>query len=111
MMGGLLEGLLLARINRMPNQAPAFTAKAAPKDDHAKTLKLRDWTLKDYLDVAHELGWLSKSGKDVGAVLRDYRNYIHPVKEHSHGIAVLDSDANLFWLVVAELARQVVASC
>lgn len=111
MMGGLLEGLLLARINRVDPLQPVFTAKAAPKDSTGKPLRLRDWTLRDFIDVSHELGWLTRSAKDVSAVLRDYRNYIHPVKEHSHQLVLTERDAQLFWTLVTELARQVIASC
>jgi hypothetical protein len=111
MMGGLLEALLLARINRVNPLQPVFTAKTAPRDEEGKTLRLRDWGLRDYIDVSHELGWLTRSAKDVSAVVRDYRNYIHPVKEHTHQVAITDRDAQLFWTVVGELARQVIASC
>ena len=31
MMGGLLESLFLARVNREPSQAAVFSSKAAPK--------------------------------------------------------------------------------
>jgi hypothetical protein len=86
MMGGLLETLLLGRINRETDLAPIFKAKAAPKDKAGKTLTLRDWGLKDYISVAHELGWITISAKEVAEVLRDFRNYIHPHKQHSHGV-------------------------
>ena len=36
MMGGLLEGLLLAKINQLPNMAPVFTATSAPRDKREK---------------------------------------------------------------------------
>jgi len=32
MMGGLLEAILLARVNRLTDLKPVFTARAAPKD-------------------------------------------------------------------------------
>ena len=85
MMGGILEGLLLAKINQMANMAPAFTATSAPRDKAGKTLQLKDWTLKNYIDVAHELKWITTTAKDIGEVTREYRNYIHPRKELSHG--------------------------
>jgi hypothetical protein len=97
MMGGLLEALLLARINREPNKKPIFTARAAPKDRAGKTKTLSEWMLKDYIDVVHELSWITVSAKDVGAVLRDYRNYIHPQKQLSHGVHLQADDAKLFW--------------
>jgi uncharacterized protein len=34
-------------------------------------------------DVGEKLGSISRSGKDVAAVLRDHRNYIHPEKERA----------------------------
>lgn len=88
MMGGLLEALLLARINRESNKAPIFTSSSAPKNAKAgQTRPLNEWTLKNYIDVVHERGWISVSAKDVSEVLRDYRNYIHPFKQLSHGAA------------------------
>jgi hypothetical protein len=100
MMGGLLESLLLARINREPNKQPIFTAKAAPKDPKTQqTLSLREWTLADYITVAHELRWIPQSVKDVSEVVRDYRNYIHPQKELTHQIALTVGDARMFWEV------------
>ena len=66
--------------------------------------------MKDYLDVAHELGWIRQSAKDVGQVLRDYRNYVHPEKERSHGISVDSKDASMFLVVFCSLAEQIVGS-
>ena len=110
MIGGLLEGLLLARLNLMPNQASAFKASAAPRDKAGKTLPLKEWTLRNYIDVGHELKWISRSGKDVGAVVRDYRNYIHPAKELSHGISITPGDSQMLWAVFASLSEQLLAS-
>jgi hypothetical protein len=107
MMGGLLEGLLLARINREANQQPIFTARGAPKDRKTgNPLPLKDWALKNYIDVAHELGWISESAKDVGVVLRDYRNYIHPQKELSHGIILKSDDAIVLWEIAKSVSKQ-----
>lgn len=106
MIGGLLEGLLLARINRENNKAPIFTAAAAPKDRLGKTLLLKDWTLQDYIGVAHELKWITVAAKDVGVVLRDYRNYIHPQKELSHGVALTTDDAVVLWEIGKTISRQ-----
>lgn len=106
MVGGLLEGLLLARINRESNKAPIFTAAAAPKDRQNNPLSLRDWTLQDYIGVAHELGWITVAAKDVGVVLRDYRNYIHPQKELSHGVSLTTPDAQILWEAGKSISRQ-----
>lgn len=109
MMGGLLEALLLARVNADPNKASVFSTKTAPKDKSTgKTLPLKEWMLKSYIDVAHELGWISQSAKDVGEVLRDYRNYIHPYKELSHGVTLTADDAALLWGVSRSITKQLV---
>ena len=105
-MGGLLEALLLARINRESNKGSVFKAAAAPKDRAGKTLPLKEWMLKNYIDVAHELKWISHSAKDIGEVLRDYRNYIHPYKELSHGMVLTVDDAALLWDVAKSVSRQ-----
>jgi hypothetical protein len=110
MTGGLLEALLLARINREPNKSPIFTAKNAPKDKSGQTRPLNEWTLKNYIDVAHERTWISVSAKDVGEVLRDYRNYIHPFKQLSHGVHLTSQDATLLWEIAKNIARQIIAS-
>jgi hypothetical protein len=111
MMGGLLEALFVARANRMTNKSALFKAKATPLDSKTKKpIDLRDWTLGPYIDVGHELRWITKSGKDVAAVLRDYRNYIHPEKERSHGIVLTPHDSAMLWDVTKNLARQVLES-
>ncbi len=110
MMGGLLEAMLLARINREANQARVFQAKSAPVDKNGKTKPLTEWTLKNYIDVVHELGWISVSAMGVGQVLRDYRNYIHPFKQLSHGIDLNMGDSSLLWEVSKAITRQVIDS-
>jgi len=106
MIGGLLEGLLLARVNRENNKASIFTAAAAPKDRQNKTLALKEWTLQDYIAVAHEVGWITVAAKDVGVVVRDYRNYIHPQKELSHGVSLITGDAVILWEIGKSISRQ-----
>jgi len=110
MMGGVLEGLLLARLNLMPDKGHAFKAKAAPKDKQGKTLALKDWTLQNYIEVAHELGWIGTPARAIGAVLRDWRNFIHPAKEFTEGVSVTQDDAHMFWTVFIQLSKQVLVS-
>jgi len=110
MMGGLVEGLLLARVNTESDKSPIYTAKTAPRDTAGKTLPLKEWMLKNFLDVAHELGWISNSAKDVGTVLREYRNYIHPQKEFTHGVNLEPNDARMFWDVCKNISREIIES-
>jgi len=109
MMGGLLEGLLLARINQLTDRRPIVNARSAPKDHKTgKTLNLNQWGLKDFISVAHELGWISPTTRDIGNFVRDYRNYIHPQKEHSHGVNISPEDAKTLWEIAKSVARQII---
>jgi hypothetical protein len=110
MMGGLLETLLLARINATSKKSSIFTARSAPRDRLGKSLSLSDWKLVNMVEVAHELGWISKSAKDVGNVLRDFRNYVHPHKEHTDGVVITDDDASIFWEVCKTISKQILGS-
>ena len=48
----------------------------------------------------------SVSGRTLGKkVLRDYRNYIHPEKELSHGITVVAEDTAMFVNVFSSIAE------
>ncbi len=107
MMGGLLEALLLARINLELDKTPIFKAAAAPKDDQQRTRPLKEWALKNYIEVAHDVGWITVSAKDVSEVLRDYRNYIHPSKQYSHNVVLSLDDAAILWEVAKAIARQI----
>ena len=107
MMGGLLEALFVAKANRLADKSALFRSKSTPIDSKTKKpVDLRDWTLRPYLDVGHELGWISRSTKDVAAVLRDYRNYVHPEKERSHGVVLGNGDSDMLWTLTKSLVRQ-----
>jgi|SRR5690348_15383704 len=111
MMGGLLEGLLLARVHREADKTKIFGTAAAPKEKASgKTLPLKEWTLKNYIEVAHELDWISQPARDLGAILRDYRNYIHPEKQRAHGLSFRPEDVAMFWEVAKGICRQLIAA-
>jgi hypothetical protein len=110
MMGGLLEALLVARANKLSDKSKLFKAAATPIDPKTKKpLDLRQWMLGPYIDVGHELKWISNSAKHVAVILRDYRNYIHPEKERSHGITLSPDDAAMFWELTKTLSRELLA--
>jgi len=108
MMGGLIETLLLTRFLQFSDKKIIFKTKMAPKDKTGTALQFKDWALKNYIDVAHELGWISQTEKDLGEVLRDYRNYIHPFKEKSHGIQIKPNDSMILWEVAKSISRQII---
>ena len=106
MMGGLLEALFMARIEHLADKSPVFKAKAVPKDKNGSSLPQKEWTLNNYIEIAHELKWIGATAKSVGSVLRDYRNYIHPYKELTDGVALTGDDANMLWTVFVTLTDQ-----
>ena len=108
MMGGLLETLLLSKINSLPKPTPVYTAKLAPKNPQGQTLALKEWGLRNYIDVAHELKWITQTEKDLGAVLMDYRNYIHPFKQKAYGVFLLPSDARILWELCKSISKQLI---
>ena len=111
MMGGFLEALFVARANKLSDKSPMFNAKSTPISQKTKKpLPLPEWTLRPYIEVGQELGWISRAGKDVAAVLRDYRNYVHPEKERSHGITLNLHDAIMFWQLTKNLTQQLLES-
>ena len=82
MMGSILEGVLLYRVENNP--ADANRSAAAPKD--SKTQKPRafhEWGLSSLIDVAHELGWLQGDVKRSSHSLRQSRNIVHPYMERA----------------------------
>lgn len=107
MMGGLLESLLLTRFLKETDKTKIFKTKIVPKDKTGTPLQFKDWVLKNYIEVSHELGWISQTEKDLGEVLRDYRNYIHPFKEKSHGITIEPTDASILWELTKSISRQI----
>lgn len=110
MMGGLLEALFVSRANKLSNKATLFSSAAAPIDPKTKKpLDLRQWTLAPYIDVGHDLKWISRSAKDIAVILRDYRNYVHPEKERSHGVVLSPDDATMFWEVTKTLSRELLS--
>ncbi len=79
MCGSILEGLLMGVAIQNPK---AFNqASASPKDKAGKVRQFHEWTLSQFIEVAHELGFLALDVKKFGHALRDFRNYIHPYEQ------------------------------
>lgn len=111
MMGGLLEAILLARINIITDKRILFKQKSTPIDSETKKPKeLSKWMLKDFIDVMSEIGLITKPSAQFCRIIRDYRNYVHPEKELSQGENIEICDAKLFWVVIANLLLQLLAT-
>jgi hypothetical protein len=111
MMGGLLEALFLARAKQLPDKSVLFKAPSVPISPKTNTpLPLQEWMLKSFLQVGHEVNWITKSARDLAAVLGEFRNYVHPEKEHRHKVALGQEDSTMLWGVTKSLVTQLLSS-
>jgi len=77
--GSILEGILLGVALQKPKE---FNQAAnSPKDKDKKVKPFHDWSLAQFIDVAHGLGALKLDVKKFSHELRDFRNYIHPYRQ------------------------------
>lgn len=107
MIGGLIESLLIMRINQVQDKSTIYKAKSVPKDKtNNKPKPISEWKLTELIDLAYELKWISKSTKDISNILREYRNYIHPHKEFADNISLNKDDATMFWEIAKNITRQ-----
>ena len=80
MAGSILEAVLSdLLIKNSANAVRAASAKVAPKN---KKLAGGEWSLHDLIKVSVELALLpSDRAGAIDQLLRDYRNFVHPLKE------------------------------
>lgn len=82
--GSILEGLLLG-IATMKSEE-FNKSKISPKDKvSGKVKQFHEWSLSNFIDVAHDIGLLGLDVKKYSHSLRDFRNYIHPYLQMSSG--------------------------
>jgi hypothetical protein len=82
MMGSILEGVLLHKVEDDPRRANQ--AKAAPRDKSTgKPRPIQEWGLSALIDVAAELGWLQGDIKRFSHALRQSRNIVHPYMQRA----------------------------
>ena len=96
--GSTLEGILLGYASKNPKDFNQ--AKAAPKDKEGKIKYHHDWSLSNFIDVAHELRYIQEDVKKFSHTLRDFRNYIHPYEQMSSGFNPDIHTAKLCWNVL-----------
>ncbi len=95
--GSTLEGIFLNLATRNPRQFNS--AKAAPKFK-GKVAQFQNWRLGDFINVAHELGFIQLDVKKFSESLRDFRNFIHPFQQISTGFDPSDRTAQISWQVL-----------
>lgn len=103
-MGSMLEGMLLAVLQRFPKEANQ--CGSAPQD--SRTGKVRyfaEWTLADMINVAHDMGWIDLDVKKFSHALRDFRNLIHPYQQMATKTFPDQDTCEISWLVVQAAAN------
>ncbi len=83
MAGSSLEGLLLGVASKYPKEFNQ--ANSSPKDKDGKMKAFQNWTLENFINTAHETGFLGLDVKKFSHALRDFRNYIHPFEQAVSG--------------------------
>ena len=98
MMGSLLEGILLYKLEQNPKIANE--AKSSPKDRQGKPRPIQEWGLASLIEVAHELRWLQGDVRRFSHGLRESRNIVHPYVERLHGDKPDEHTSAICWQVV-----------
>ncbi len=83
LLGSILEGLLLAKVQS--NLKQANQSNSAPKERDGKVRPLEQWGLENLINVAFDCGWVSQHTKDHSKYLQTYRNLVHPRKQVESG--------------------------
>ena len=77
--GSTLEGILLGTASR--NMQKFNQSSSAPKDKENNIKKFHEWTLSDFINVAHKEKFVDANVKEYSHSLRTFRNYVHPHKQ------------------------------
>jgi len=109
LMGSLLEGILLAVLQKYPKEANI--SKVSPKNPKIGKVKpLNEWSLSDMINVSHDLGLLDLDVKKFSHSLREFRNLIHPYLQMVLRTFPDKDTCEISWLVVQaatnDLARK-----
>lgn len=103
-MGSMLEGMLLAVLQRFPKEANQ--CGLAPQDPRTGKAKyFAEWTLADMINVAHDVGWIDLDVKKFSHALRDFRNLIHPYQQMAVKTFPDQDTCEISWLVVQAAAN------
>jgi hypothetical protein len=110
MMGGLLEALFVARASQLKDKSALFTSSVPFDPKTGKAVPIQNWMLNTYLQVGHDVKWITRSARDLAVVLGEFRNYVHPEKERRHGVALDEQDSNIIWGVTKSVVGQLLTS-
>ncbi len=99
MMGSILEGLLLNRVEH--NREVANRTRSSPKDQKTgQPRPIQEWGLSTLIDVAHEARWLQGDVKRFSHALRESRNLVHPYVQRLNNETPDHDTCSICWRVV-----------
>jgi len=97
--GGLIEALLMDQLHRVAQTA--HTALSAPK----KNPDILTWRFIDLINVAVEVGIVSKGAEKLSHSVRDYRNLVHLHKELEDALGADEHEAKIAFNVLNLIDR------
>lgn len=99
MCGSILEGILLGVATKNPKQFNQ--SSCCPKyQDTGKVKQFHEWSLNNFVEAAHDIGFIGLDVKKYSHSLRDFRNYIHPYEQMSSGFNPDMHTAKISWQVL-----------
>jgi hypothetical protein len=99
MCGSVLEGILLGVATSKMREFNE--SNSSPKNkETGKVLPFYEWTLSNFIDVAHSIGIIGLDVKKYSHSLRDFRNYIHPYQQMNSGFNPDIDTAKISWQVL-----------
>lgn len=97
--GSILEGILLGIATKNPKQFNQ--SSVCPKHKEMDKVKqFHEWSLNNFIEVAHDIGFIGLDVKKYSHSLRDFRNYIHPYEQMSSGFNPDMHTAKISWQVL-----------
>lgn len=97
--GSILEGILLGVATKNPKQFNQ--SSCCPKhQDTGKVKQFHEWSLNNFVEVSHNIGFIGLDVKKYSHSLRDFRNYIHPYEQMSSGFNPDMHTAKISWQVL-----------
>lgn len=105
LIGSNLEGIMLGIANKYPK--PFNQAKTAPKNLENKVKSYSEWNLNNFIDTCFELQLLQVDVKRYSHILRDFRNYIHPMAQLKSGFSPNHHTVTLSFQVLKIAVHQI----
>lgn len=105
MAGSTIEGLLLGYANKYPRIFNS--SRCAPKSKEVDRVKpFAEWSLSSFIDVSYDIGILSEDVKKLSHIVRDFRNYIHPIEQLKSGFFPDKYTANILFEILRACVDQ-----